>query len=90
MLGLFLYHSNDLTIIYNFKKIIIFSVVIFFMKNSNIQRKNLKKQRSLHDYLFFNGYRFEISIETLILLSIIIATLALAISIPNPTVALTV
>ena len=83
MLGLFLYHSNDLTIIYNFKKIIIFSVVIFFMKNSNIQRKNLKKQRSLHDYLFFNGYRFEISIE-------IIATLALAISIPNPTVALTV
>lgn len=56
------------------------------MRNS----KNLKKQRSIFDYLFFNGYRLEVGIGTLIFITVILAAILVAILTPNPSVALTV
>ena len=52
--------------------------------------KDLKKQRSIFDYLFFNGYRFEVSIETIIFITVILSAILLAVVTPNPSVALTV
>ena len=56
------------------------------MRNS----RSLKKQRNILDYLFFNGYRFEVSIETLIFIAIVLITIFIAFSIPNTSVALIV
>ncbi len=56
------------------------------MRNS----RNLKKQSNIFDYLFFNGYRFEVSIKTLIFITVILTAILLAVLTPNPSVALTV
>jgi hypothetical protein len=55
-------------------------------KNTNLHRTDLKKQNSIRDYFFFNGYNFDAFMILMLFITILFLTIMAVSAAPNPSV----